>query len=131
MVEALDVNVDLIDKIELGAVVEGTFFVLDHRGMKMHSSLHSILAVVTSNNFLEVSDIKPINDYVTSFSVKATSLGLTKVVVQSQSDQVKSVQSKAIEVQVKTLLKRFYSQSNGIFYFRSFLLCKSFLRTSH
>lgn len=54
VVEALDVNLDLIDKVELGSTVKGTFYVLDHRGMKMHSSLHSILNVVTSNSFLEI-----------------------------------------------------------------------------
>lgn len=89
---------------------------LDHRGMKMHSSLHSILAVMASNNFLEVSDIKPINDYVTSFSVKAKTLGLTKVVVQSQSDQVKSVQSKAIEVQVRCFISRVFIRNLTTFF---------------
>ena len=56
VVEALDVKVNIIDKIELGAKVEGSFYVLDNRGMRLHSSLHSMLdfAVISSNNFLTI-----------------------------------------------------------------------------
>ena len=49
-------KVNLIDKIQLGSVVQGTFYVLDNRGIKLHSSLHSGLdfEVVSSNNFLVI-----------------------------------------------------------------------------
>lgn len=56
VVEAIAVKVDLIDKIELGATVEGTFHVLDNRGFKLPSVLHFILdfAIISSNNFLKI-----------------------------------------------------------------------------
>ena len=46
------------------------------------------------------SDIKPKDDWITGFVVKADRLGLSKVIIQSQSDQVKPVQSLPIEIQI-------------------------------
>lgn len=54
VVEAIDLKLNLIDKIELGGEVVGEFYILDNRGMRLHSSLHEFLdfVIVSSNNFL-------------------------------------------------------------------------------
>ena len=46
------------------------------------------------------SDLKPKDDWSSSFNIKADRLGLSKVVIQSQLDKVKPVQSNSIEIQV-------------------------------
>lgn len=56
VVEAVDFSVNIIDKIQLGTSVEGVFHVIDNRGQRIDSSLHSYLdiSIVSSNNFVQI-----------------------------------------------------------------------------
>ncbi|KAJ6218542.1 hypothetical protein RDWZM_009699, partial [Blomia tropicalis] len=107
VVEAIDLKLNLIDKIELGGEVVGEFYILDNRGMRLHSSLHEFLdfVIVSSNNFLSFSPIIPNDEWTSKFTIKAERLGLSKLIIQSQSELVRSVQSSPIEIQIYSPLK--------------------------
>lgn len=100
-------QVHLIDKIQQDATVAGFFAVIDNRGQRLHSSLHGILqfAVIPSNGVLSVGALAPKDDWTSGFTVKADRLGICKLAVQSQSPQVKTVESAPVEVHVFSPLK--------------------------
>jgi len=60
----------------------------------------NILSLTVFSLLFFFSDVKPKDDWTSVFTAKADRLGLTKLVIQSQSDKVKPVHSSSVEVQV-------------------------------
>lgn len=54
VVEPIEIKLQLVDKIQLGDEIEASFFVLDNRGDKLNSSLHSFLNffITSLNNYV-------------------------------------------------------------------------------
>lgn len=50
--------------------------------------------------FIVYSPIIPNDEWTSKFTIKAERLGLSKLIIQSQSELVRSVQSSPIEIQV-------------------------------
>ncbi|KAH7645811.1 nuclear pore membrane glycoprotein 210-like protein [Dermatophagoides farinae] len=107
VVEAIDIKIQMADKIELGHSIQGTFFVLDNRGKRLHSSLHKFLDLIitSSNNLLKIEDVKPKDDYLSTFAVRAERLGLCKLLIETQSPKIRSILSAQIELQIFSPLR--------------------------
>ncbi|OTF71211.1 nuclear pore membrane glycoprotein 210-like protein, partial [Euroglyphus maynei] len=102
VVEPIDIKIQMVDKIELGRSVQGTFYVLDNRGNRLDSSLHKFLdlSITSSNNLLKIEEVRPKDDYLSTFKVRAERLGLCKLLIQSQSQKIRSTLSASIDLQV-------------------------------
>nr|XP_027197064.1 nuclear pore membrane glycoprotein 210-like [Dermatophagoides pteronyssinus] len=107
IVEPIDIKIQMMDKIELGRSVQGSFYIVDNRGNRIDSSLHKYLDLVitSSNNLLKIDEIKPKDNYLSIFTVRAERLGLCKLLIQTQSSKIRSPLLAEIELQIFSPLR--------------------------
>lgn len=103
MVEAIDIRVEVVDKIQLGGQTQARFSVIDNRGERLPSSLHALFDFGLSTNvaLLTVGEIKTIDERTSGFLLKAERLGVAQVSIYSQATTgLKPIRSAPLEVQI-------------------------------
>lgn len=102
VVEATDIRIEMIDKFQLGSIVDGYLTVVDNNGDKLHVSHHQLISLtpIISNRVLTVSNFTVFDDWTSVFQLKGEELGFSSFNFMSRSPDIKSIESQVINVQV-------------------------------